>query len=45
MNKKKAKELVKFLDDLGNKQRADIYKRKYLQEKELNNKIRKVVGL
>ena len=45
MNRKKANELVRFLDDLGNKKIADIYKRKYLQEKELNNKIRKVVGL
>ena len=45
MNRKKAKELVRFLDDLGNKQKADIYKRKYLRTKKTLDAVSKELGL
>ena len=45
MTKNKYKQIIEKLDDISNKQKADIYQRKYLKEKQLNNKIRKIVGL
>ena len=37
--------LIELLDNISNKQRADIYKRKYLEQKKILDQIKPMVGL
>lgn len=37
--------MLELLDNISNKQRADIYKRKYLEQKKILDQIKPMVGL
>ena len=43
--KEQINSLIELLDNIANKQRADIYKRKYLEQKKILDQIKPMVGL
>ena len=43
--KEQISSLIELLDNISNKQRADIYKRKYLEQKKILDQIKPMVGL
>ena len=44
-NKEKVDALLSYLDSISNKQKADIYKRKYLRTKKTLDAVSKELGL